>query len=35
MGVAATQATTAAEFQSQFRDAVGERGPRLIEALIE
>jgi acetolactate synthase-1/2/3 large subunit len=35
MGVAATQATTTAEFQSQFRDAVRERGPRLIEALIE
>jgi len=33
-GVAATRATTAREFSRQFRDAVKERGPRLIEALI-
>ena len=33
-GVAATRATTAREFSEQFRDAVRERGPRLIEALI-
>ncbi len=33
-GVAATRATTAREFSEQFRDAVKERGPRLIEALL-
>ena len=33
-GVAATRAITAREFSRQFRDAVKERGPRLIEALI-
>ncbi len=34
MGVAATRATSAAEFAAQFRDAVCEKGPRLIEAII-
>jgi acetolactate synthase-1/2/3 large subunit len=33
-GVPATRATTAREFSQQFRDAVKERGPRLIEALL-
>jgi acetolactate synthase I/II/III large subunit len=34
MGVSATRAATTAEFCEQFRTAVGENGPRLIEALI-
>jgi acetolactate synthase-1/2/3 large subunit len=34
MGVAATRATSAAEFTAQFREAVQENGPRLIEAVI-
>ncbi len=34
MGVPATRATTAAEFAEQFRSAVAERGPRLIEAAL-
>lgn len=34
MGVPATRATTAAEFEQQFRDAVNVKGPRLIEAVI-
>jgi acetolactate synthase-1/2/3 large subunit len=34
MGVPATRATTAAEFTSQFRTAISERGPRLIEAVV-
>ena len=34
MGVAATRATSAVEFAAQFRDAVREEGPRLIEAVI-
>jgi acetolactate synthase-1/2/3 large subunit len=34
MGVGATRATTAAEFAKQFRDAVSEKGPRLIEAVL-
>ena len=33
-GVAATRATTAREFSRQFQEAVGEHGPRLIEALV-
>jgi acetolactate synthase-1/2/3 large subunit len=33
-GVRATRAATAREFSSQFRDAVNDRGPRLIEALL-
>jgi acetolactate synthase-1/2/3 large subunit len=33
-GVRATRAATAREFSRQFRDAVKERGPRLIEALL-
>jgi acetolactate synthase-1/2/3 large subunit len=34
MGVPATRATSAAEFEAQFRTAIGERGPRLIEAVL-
>ena len=34
MGVPATTASTGAEFEAQFRIAMQERGPRLIEALI-
>ncbi len=34
MGVSATRATTTAEFNAQFRDAVAAAGPRLIEAVI-
>jgi acetolactate synthase-1/2/3 large subunit len=33
-GVPATRAATSREFSSQFRDAMKERGPRLIEALL-
>jgi acetolactate synthase-1/2/3 large subunit len=33
-GVAASRAVTARQFSEQFRDAVRERGPRLIEALV-
>jgi acetolactate synthase-1/2/3 large subunit len=33
-GVHATRATTSREFTQQFRDAVRERGPRLIEAVL-
>ena len=34
MGIAATRATSADEFAAQFRLAVREKGPRLIEAVI-
>jgi acetolactate synthase-1/2/3 large subunit len=34
MGVPATRAATAAEFTMQFRAAVSEPGPRLIEAVL-
>jgi acetolactate synthase-1/2/3 large subunit len=34
MGVAATRASSAAEFAGQFQAAVREKGPRLIEAVI-
>jgi len=34
MGVAASRAAIAEEFAAQFASAMGERGPRLIEALI-
>ena len=34
MGVAATRAATAADFDAQFRSAVEARGPRLIEAVL-
>ena len=34
MGVAATRAGTVDEFVSQFRTAVKQRGPVLIEAVI-
>jgi acetolactate synthase-1/2/3 large subunit len=33
-GVPATRAATSREFSSQFRDAMNEPGPRLIEALL-
>ena len=35
MGVAATRATTVAQFSKQFAAAMAERGARLIEAVIE
>jgi acetolactate synthase-1/2/3 large subunit len=35
MGVAATHAATASEFVSQFGAAMRERGPRLIEAVLQ
>jgi len=35
MGVPATRATTADEFMAQFRAAVSQAGPTLIEAVIE
>ncbi len=34
MGVEASTATTVAEFESQFEDAMRSRGPRLIEVLV-
>jgi acetolactate synthase-1/2/3 large subunit len=34
MGVPATRATTADEFMAQFRAAVREKGPALIEAVL-
>ena len=34
MGVPATRAVSAAEFEEQFREAVKVKGPRLIEAVI-
>ncbi len=34
LGVPATRASTAAEFESQFREAMATRGPRLIEAIV-
>lgn len=34
MGVEATRATNVAEFESAFASAMGQRGPRLIEAYI-
>jgi acetolactate synthase-1/2/3 large subunit len=33
-GVAATRALTAREFTEQIRDAIGQRGPRLVEAVF-
>lgn len=35
LGVPATRATTARQFTAQFRDALGQTGPTLIEALLE
>ncbi len=35
MGVAATRAATASEFSAQFEAAMRERGPRVIEAVLE
>ncbi|ABD87644.1 thiamine pyrophosphate enzyme-like TPP-binding [Rhodopseudomonas palustris BisB18] len=34
LGVAASRATTAEEFTAQYADAMAQRGPRLIEAMI-
>jgi acetolactate synthase-1/2/3 large subunit len=34
MGVAASRATTAEEFDAQFADAVKQKGPRLIEVVL-
>jgi thiamine pyrophosphate-dependent acetolactate synthase large subunit-like protein len=34
MGVPATRATTAAEFDAQLREALAVTGPRLIEAVL-
>jgi acetolactate synthase-1/2/3 large subunit len=34
LGVPATRAVSAAEFASQFRTAIAEQGPRLIEAVL-
>jgi acetolactate synthase-1/2/3 large subunit len=34
MGVPATRATTADEFTAQFRAAVSQKGPALIEAVV-
>jgi acetolactate synthase-1/2/3 large subunit len=34
MGVQATRATTAAEFNEQFAAAVQAKGPRLIDAVV-
>jgi len=35
MGVPATRATTGGEFVTQFRAAVSQTGPALIEAVLE
>jgi acetolactate synthase-1/2/3 large subunit len=35
LGVSATRATTARQFTEQFRDALRQTGPRLIEALLD
>jgi len=35
MGVSATRATTADEFNHQFETAMRESGPRLIEAMLD
>jgi acetolactate synthase-1/2/3 large subunit len=34
MGVPASRATTAEEFHEQFAQAMAEKGPRLIEAMV-
>jgi thiamine pyrophosphate-dependent acetolactate synthase large subunit-like protein len=34
MGVEATRATNVAEFEAAFASAMGQRGPRLIEAYV-
>jgi len=34
MGIPATRATTAEEFDAQFEEAMGKPGPRLIEAMV-
>jgi acetolactate synthase-1/2/3 large subunit len=34
MGVSASRATTAEEFNEQFADAMAQTGPRLIDAVI-
>jgi len=35
MDVAASRATSVAEFQNQFADAMANRGPRLIEVMVK
>jgi acetolactate synthase-1/2/3 large subunit len=35
LGIESSRATTAEEFASQYRSAMSQRGPRLIEALVE
>lgn len=35
LGIESTRATSAEEFASQYRSAMSQRGPRLIEALVE
>ena len=35
MGVPATRATTTEEFNRQFKAAMAENGPRLIEAMLD
>jgi acetolactate synthase-1/2/3 large subunit len=35
MGVEASRATSCAEFSAQYESAMKQRGPRLIEAMIE
>ena len=34
MGIHASQATSAEEFNAQFSEAMAQRGPRLIEAML-
>ena len=34
MGVQASRATTAEEFNAQFADAMAQKGPRLIDAVV-
>jgi acetolactate synthase-1/2/3 large subunit len=34
LGVAATRAASAEEFDAQFTEAMAGRGPRLIEAMV-
>jgi acetolactate synthase-1/2/3 large subunit len=34
MGVSATRATTAEEFNEQFAQAMAQSGPRLIDAIV-
>jgi|GEM_PF-3033075 len=34
MGVKASRATTIEEFETQFKEAMGTKGPRLIEVVL-